>query len=174
MLESYQTWYEYERDCNAKMLSMIRSVPKEKQSDPRFLKVVGLAAHLAACRENWLDRMKSGGHNQGEWWPQNASPDSLAPRYAQLEKSWTEYLNKLDDAGLKCDFEFDASGYGRYRWNIEGQIVQLFGHAFYHRGQIALLVDELGGETVDTDYLFWAYPRNPRYGQIDKPGSEMA
>jgi len=55
----------------------------------------------------------------------------------------------------------------QYRWSIEGQIVQLVGHAFYHRGQIAQIVDDLGGSTVDTDYLFWAYVKNPRYGKIN-------
>jgi hypothetical protein len=30
-------------------------------------------------------------------------------------------------------------------------------------------VDDLGGETENTDYLFWAYPRNERYGVIPAP-----
>jgi uncharacterized damage-inducible protein DinB len=34
----------------------------------------------------------------------------------------------------------------------------VFGHAWYHRGQIAMLVKDLGGETVDTDYIFWNRP----------------
>ncbi len=38
------------------------------------------------------------------------------------------------------------------------QAVTLAGHASCHRGQIALLVDQLGGETVDTDYVYWAVP----------------
>ena len=167
MIEFYRIWYEYERDCNAKMLSMLHSVPQEKRSDPRFAKAVGLAAHLAACRENWLDRMRSGGMNQADWWPKEVSLDSLSPRYARLEADWTEYLNQLDDMVLKSDFEFKAGERARFRWNIEGQIIQLVGHAFYHRGQIAMLVYDLGGETVDTDYLYWAYPRDPRFGQID-------
>ncbi|MGC4045162.1 MAG: DinB family protein [Armatimonas sp.] len=43
---------------------------------------------------------------------------------------------------------------------IEVQIVQLIGHAPYHRGQVALLVDQLGGEVVDTDYADWWWYRN--------------
>ena len=35
----------------------------------------------------------------------------------------------------------------------------MVGHAFYHRGQIVMLVAELGGDTVDTDYLFWSESR---------------
>ena len=73
----------------------------------------------------------------------------------------------MRDDDLARDFEFNSSTGDRYRWNIEGQIAQLVGHAFYHRGQISLLVDELGGETVDTDYLFWAVARNSHYGKIE-------
>jgi uncharacterized damage-inducible protein DinB len=42
---------------------------------------------------------------------------------------------------------------------VEVQVIQLFGHASYHRGQIALLVDQLGGEVVDTDYVDWWWAR---------------
>ena len=46
----------------------------------------------------------------------------------------------------------------RYRWPLIDLLTQLFGHAWYHRGQIALLVKDLGGEPVDTDYIFWSRP----------------
>jgi uncharacterized damage-inducible protein DinB len=48
-----------------------------------------------------------------------------------------------------------SEGEGEFSLPIEVQIVQLIGHASYHRGQVALLVDQLGGETVDTDYADW-------------------
>src|SRR5690242_8282226 len=167
MIERYRSWYEHERDSNDKMLGMIESVPAERRNDPRFAKTVDLAAHLAACRENWLDRMIGGGESQVDWWPQGVEQCSLRPRYAALEAQWTDYLKELNDDDLFRNFEFKSSTGDRYRWNIEGQIVQLVGHAFYHRGQIAMLVSELGGETVDTDYLFWAYLRDPLFGRIE-------
>jgi uncharacterized damage-inducible protein DinB len=170
VIERYRTWYEHERDCNAKMLEMIASVPADGRSDPQFGRAVGLAAHLAACRENWLDRMTTGGANQGDWWPKDVAPETLRARFEALDGAWTGYLNALDDEDLARDFEFPASDGSCYRWSIEGQIFQLVGHAVYHRGQIALLVDQLGGKTVDTDYLYWAFPRDPRYGKIQADG----
>ena len=164
MIERYRNWYEHERACNEKMLEMIESVPEDRRDDPRFGRAVDLAAHLAACRENWMVRMKGTGQ-AGDWWRENVQLETLRPRFARVESEWAEYLKSLSDDDIAKDFEFSAGG-ARYRWNIEGQIVQLVGHAFYHRGQIAQLVDGLDGKTVDTDYLFWAIEREPRYGKI--------
>lgn len=166
LVDRYREWYEQEIDANDKMLMMIESVPDEKRSDPKFQRAIVLAAHLAACRENWLDRMTTGGKNQTDWWPENARLEDQRARYTKIERLWTDYLANLSEEEMARDFEFEASQGGRYRWNVEGQIMQLIGHAFYHRGQIAQIVDELDGDTVDTDYLFWAYNRNPNWGAV--------
>lgn len=166
MIIRFRTWFEHECDSNEKMLAMIESVPADGHTDERFHRSLTLAGHLAACRENWLDRMTTGGENQTEWWPTAISDiASLRTRYSAMETDWRNYLLELDNDALAQDFEF-ASGGRRYRWNIEGQLVQLLGHAHYHRGQIALLVTQLGGEAVDTDYLYWAISQNPNYGKI--------
>ena len=166
LLERYREWYEQEIDANGKMLAMIESVPVAKRDDPRFQRAIVLAAHLAACRDNWLDRMTNQSRNQIDWWPENAKLDELRPRYAKTQRAWSDYLASLTEEEMAKEFEFNTTEGPRYRWYNEGQIIQLVGHAFYHRGQIALLVDQLGGETVNTDYLFWAYPRNPRWGAV--------
>ncbi|MBI5707837.1 MAG: DinB family protein [Armatimonadetes bacterium] len=159
-IQRYRDWFEQERDSNQKMLSMIRSVPVSARSDARFSQALQLAGHLAACRENWLDRMLGDGTNQGDWWPESVDIESLPGRFEVLEEAWSIYLKDLADDRLDMDFEFPVQG-GAYRWNIEGQIMQMVGHGFYHRGQIALLVQQLGGEPVDTDYLYWAFQQQP-------------
>lgn len=167
MIERYREWFEQERDSNTKMLDMLESVPAGRRTDPRFDQAVTLVGHLAACRENWLDRILTGGTAQVDWWPVDEAIEGLRPRYAAIEARWYFYLDCLTPEELRGDFEFAAGDGTRYRWSIEGQIMQLIGHAFYHRGQVALLVEQLGGTTFDTDYLYWALPRNPHYGQIE-------
>lgn len=166
VLEVYRDLYEHEKDCNDKMLTMIESVPESSRPDARFQRAVTLADHLCACRENWLDRMTAGGVNQVAWWNEKSKLDTLRPRFASMEEKWTDYLAGVDEAALPEEFEFPGGDGNRYRWQIEGQIKQLVGHGAYHRGQIALLVDQLGGESVDTDYLYWAIPQNSRFGKI--------
>src|SRR2546423_97012 len=113
MIERYRTWYEHERDCSLKMLAMIESVPEDRRSDPSFAHAVDLAAHLAACRENWLDRMIGEGKQQVDWWTKDVQLDTLSGRFARIESAWTDYLGSLTDEGLERIFEFPA-GNTRY------------------------------------------------------------
>ncbi len=158
LLERYRSLYDYEKDCNDKMLAMIESVPEASRNDARFQQAVSLAGHLAACRENWLDRMSGEGLCQADWFNAACEFASLEPRFCALQTRWTDYLAGLEGGRLAEEFEFPVWGGTRFHMPTEVQIVQLCGHACYHRGQIALLVDQLGGETVDTDYVFWAVP----------------
>jgi uncharacterized damage-inducible protein DinB len=75
-----------------------------------------------------------------------------------------EYLRGLDEPELAREFEWQLANGQRYRWTVEGVLTQVFGHAWYHRGQIAQLVAALGGQAVDTDYIFWSKP-----ARVDAP-----
>ncbi|MBS1724769.1 MAG: DinB family protein [Armatimonadetes bacterium] len=161
VIERYRTWFEQEQDSNLKMIGMLESVPADRRSEPSFHRSLVLAHHLAACRENWLDRMVNDSKSQTDWWPQEVDLATLRDRYRALEDAWSAYLASLTDDGLDVDFDFPIGPDKQFRWNIEGQIQQLIGHSFYHRGQIALLVEQLGGTAVDTDYLYWATAKQP-------------
>jgi uncharacterized damage-inducible protein DinB len=164
LIARYRHWYAHERDANEKMLAMIESVPEPARLDARFARVVQLAAHLAACRENYVELLQ-GREPVSAWWPEGVSLDTLRPRYERVEAAWSAYLDALSDETLTQHVALSEGGY-RYRWNIEGQAFQLLTHAPYHRGQISLLVDALGGTTVDTDYADWAFANDSRFGEI--------
>src|SRR5262249_28102840 len=121
LLEHYRELYEYEKDCNAKMLAMLESVPEATRSDPRFQRAVTLADHLAAGREKWLDYMAGEGRNQIPWWNERCELASLRPRFAALESQWTDYLARLEADRLPQDFEFTESDGERYRLPTEVQ-----------------------------------------------------
>jgi uncharacterized damage-inducible protein DinB len=156
--DRFRHWYEYERDCNAKSLAMLASVPAERRGAPEFQKAVGRMAHLAAARQRWLSRL---GHSPGplpDAFPQGTTLEGLPGMVAATEAAWVKYLSGLDEAELARELEWQFSDGKRYRWNVEGVLTQTFGHAWYHRGQIAQLVAALGGQAVDTDYIFWSKP----------------
>ena len=154
LADRFRRWYEFERDCNAKSLAMLESVPADRRDAPEFQKAVGRMAHLVAARRRWLNRL-------GHWpdpptspFPQSALAD-LPAMVADTEAAWVDYLGRLTDADLAREVEWQFPDGRRFRWDVEGILTQTFGHAWYHRGQIAQLVAGLGGQAVDTDYIFW-------------------
>ena len=53
------------------------------------------------------------------------------------------------------ELEYQSLDAGRFRNRIEDILTQLFGHSWYHRGQIAMLIRAAGGEPAVTDLIFW-------------------
>jgi uncharacterized damage-inducible protein DinB len=154
LADRFRRWYEYERDCNAKSLVMLNSVPGERRGEPAFQKAIDKMAHLAAARQRWLHRL---GHfaEMPVAFPLNKTVVDLPVMIAETESAWTRYLQTLDETELAREFEWVAPDGKRYRWDVEGVLTQVFGHAGYHRGQIAQLVASLDGQARDTDYLYW-------------------
>ncbi|MGC4045163.1 MAG: hypothetical protein QM758_15335 [Armatimonas sp.] len=85
LLNYYRESYEYEKDCNQKMLGMLESVPEASRTDPRFQRAVTLADHLLVGREKWLDYMAGDGKNQIPWWNEACELSTLRPRFAEVE-----------------------------------------------------------------------------------------
>ena len=108
--------------------------------------------------------MTNSGGMMVDWYDSAAKLEAMPARFDVMHAAWTNYLASLTDETLKADFEFYDNV--RALWNIEGQIAQLAGHAHYHRGQVALIVDMLGGEVVDTDYADYIFERSDKYGQL--------
>ncbi len=155
--ERFRTWYAYERDCNAKALAMLESVPPAARASPQFARAVGKMAHLVAARHMWLFRLGIV-HDQPDGWFPSTTLEQLPGAIKAIEERWTTYLAGLTDAAIASEFTCTGSDGRRYRWVLLDLLTQVFGHAWYHRGQIAMLVKDLGGEPVDTDYIFWNRP----------------
>ena len=155
LADRFRRWYDHECDCHAKCLAMLDSVPVERRATADFQKAIDRMAHLMAARQRWLTRL---GHfaNPLEVHPKGLQLADLPGLLTQTETAWLTYLERLDDTELARELDWVMGDGKRYRWNVEGILTQLSGHAWYHRGQIAQLVATLGGKAVDTDYVLWA------------------
>ena len=100
MADRFRTWYEYERDCNAKTLAMLESVPQERRKRSRVPKghrqdgPFGSSPSGAGCTD-WI--------NFPEAPPPFLQGTALAdlPRLvADTEAAWVAYLARLEDAEL--------------------------------------------------------------------------
>jgi uncharacterized damage-inducible protein DinB len=105
LADRFREWYEYERDCNAKSLEMLASVPVERRSAAEFQKAVDRMAHLVAARRRWLHRL---GHLQEAPapFPQGTKLADLPALVADTEAAWVAYLSRLDDRELARSLEW--------------------------------------------------------------------
>ncbi|MBS1718369.1 MAG: hypothetical protein JSS72_11625 [Armatimonadetes bacterium] len=154
----YQDAFEHEITANHAMLKMLASVPEANRADARFQRAVNLASHMVICREGFLNAFLNPGAELPNPFEDNADFATLESRFAKMEADWQAYLSGLQN--IEGMFTFSDNG-ERWKINLEAQIFQLVGHAAYHRGQVVLLVDQLGGETTDTDYIEWFTATHP-------------
>lgn len=163
LIARYRRWFAYEKDSHRKTLDSLKAVSEELRESEEFRKAVYLMGHVVAARRMWLFRFGAL-KDKVELFPREATFAELPDQIAVMETMWSQYLDQLDDAALARVFEYQSYEGPRFRNTIEEILTQLFGHSWYHRGQIAQLVRSIGAEPAITDFVFWA--REPVDGLV--------
>ena len=155
LIARYRRWFDYEKDSHRKVLDSLNTVSKEQRESEEFRKAVYLMGHIVAARRMWLFRFGVI-KEKVELFPGETRLDELPTQIEEMEMLWSQYLSQLNDAELARVFEYQSYEGHRFRNTIEEILTQLFGHSWYHRGQIAQLVRSIGAEPAVTDFVFWA------------------
>lgn len=154
-LDRYRRWFEYEQDAHAKVLAAFDRTPEEQRATPEFQKAVSLFAHMMLARRLWLYRFGVLADGPTDFFPQNLTLDATKQMAEEMHAAWSDYLARLDEGELARVFEYRALDGPRFRNRIEDILAQLFGHSWYHRGQIALLLRQVGSDPAVTDFVYW-------------------
>jgi uncharacterized damage-inducible protein DinB len=156
MIDRFRRWLDYEQDAHAKVLASFETVPPERRDSREFRKAVSLFGHIVAARRVWLFRLGVI-PTAGALFLDDENPDAarVASEWAEARDLWLGYLTSLDEAGLGRVVEYQSFDAGRYRNRVEDILTQLFGHSWYHRGQIAVLVRAAGGTPAVSDLIYW-------------------
>jgi uncharacterized damage-inducible protein DinB len=161
----FARWLAYERDAHAQVLRSLESVPAGQRSRPEFAKAINILAHVAAARRLWLVRLGVLPGPQGTIAPEKLTLAEAAGLLQDVHGTWDEYLARLTDEELNREVEYQSLDAGRFRSRVEDILAQLFGHSWYHRGQIAMLVRAAGGEPAVTDFIYWCREGVPPSGR---------
>jgi uncharacterized damage-inducible protein DinB len=156
LTDRYRRWFDYEKDSHAKVMASLQSVPKDGQSTPAFIRAVSIMAHIVAARQLWLFRFGLGEKAPTDFFPTDLTLSDLAARLDSVQAAWSSYMARLSDGDLVKIFEYKSLDGKWFRNTIEDTLTQLFGHSWYHRGQIAMLVRQAGGEPPITDLIYWS------------------
>jgi uncharacterized damage-inducible protein DinB len=153
--DSYRRWFTYEIDVHQKTIASLEAVPDEVRAVPAYQKAVDLFAHIVAARRLWLYRFGISKEAVTDIFPKNVEVGVLGGLAEAMQVMWANYLECVDDQELARVFEYRALDGKQFKNTIEDILTQLFGHSWYHRGQIAQLLRSLGAEPAVTDFVYW-------------------
>ena len=154
-VSQYRRWFEYEQDAHAKVIRSLESVPVDSRSSPEYRRALSILAHIVAARRLWLSRLGAAPAPSGSLFPEGLELGQVTTQWQDVARLWTDFLGKLTDETIAKTFEYQSLDAGRFRNRLEEVLTQLFGHSWYHRGQIAMLVRSAGGEPAVTDFIYW-------------------
>ena len=111
-------------------------------------RVVALIAHIVATQRVWLERVLSVAQSVAVWpkWSVGESAKELP----MVHRDWIRLIATND---LSREITYANTKGQEFRNKLSDVALHLAFHGVYHRGQIAALVRQYGGEPAYTDFI---------------------
>jgi uncharacterized damage-inducible protein DinB len=158
--------FEYETWANARVNDSLRSAADRLEHGgaaaeaPALVKALQIWAHVQWARRMWLSRL---GATDPPSMDEGMFPTRSLPAVlrdcADMDELWTEYLSRLGESQFGSTCRYTATEGIAYDTFVADILTHVVNHSTYHRGQIARLVAECGGEVAQTDYIAFARTR---------------
>jgi uncharacterized damage-inducible protein DinB len=153
LIAHFQQMLAYESWANERSVASLETVPAANRGEDKFTRACGLVPHNVIARRVWLMRIKGTPHeNPKEWFPAWDVAQTRA-QAAEVDGLWREFLAGLRDADLAAELQYTASDGSKFVSSVGDVLTHVFNHSTYHRGQIARIVHELGGQRASTDHI---------------------
>jgi uncharacterized damage-inducible protein DinB len=148
--QTARTLFAYNRWANRRLLKAASRLPaKDLDRDLRgsFRSLQGTFRHLVWGERSWLRMWRE--VSFGPDLSPKELPDlrSIARAWTALEKAQAAYFEALDDERLRAPFSV-----GRNRYALGELIQHAINHSTHHRGQIVLMLRQLGGKPPGTGF----------------------
>jgi len=121
----------------------------------KYARAVSTFGHIQWARRLWLSRI-SRCDPPPDVMPSKEWPISrLGEESRTLDGLWTKYLAGLKDSDLGRKVEYRTTEGKDQSGTLIDILTHVFNHSAYHRGQIAMLVRQCGGDPAATDFIFF-------------------
>jgi uncharacterized damage-inducible protein DinB len=124
----------------------------------------GTLTHLVAAEKIWLSRLTGKPET-------SLMTEEDAPTLQDLKSAWEEvagrmakFLVKLDDEALQKSLRYVTTRGETFTNTFEQILQHIVNHASYHRGQITVLLRQLGFQPVNTDIIAFFRHTAPKRG----------
>jgi uncharacterized damage-inducible protein DinB len=154
-----QTLYDYSYWANAKLFEPLSRLTTEEFVRPvagSYGSLRNTLVHMMSAEGGWLDRC--GGPKRGAplMWEDFPSLEAITTYWAGQERKMRAFLAGLTDADLSRRIEFTVPQISFSHVMALGEMLHHAAiHNIHHRGQVTLLLRELGHAPGNVDILFY-------------------
>lgn len=142
--------------ANHRIIQAAEALTAEQFTKPMgssFSSVRDTLVHIWAVEWVWMERLQGRSPSSFPDAKEYADLASMRPRWAGIEKTWLEYVSRLDESELEEEVDYKTMSFGpsrSLRWHIMQHVVN---HGTYHRGQVTTMLRQLGAKGVGTDLI---------------------
>ncbi len=137
--------FRYDDWANQEALRSLRAL---SEPPTRGVKIM---AHIVNTQWVWMSRLKQDGHRVVVW--PDFGLDECAKQLPVLQQAWEKYLKTRTPFDLGTTMEYVNTKGERWTSRVGDVLTHVTMHGAYHRGQIATLVRQAGGEPAYTDFV---------------------
>src|SRR5260370_36723078 len=160
--DDIQLLYEYDRWANNRVLRAVSALSAEqftRDLGGSFRSVRDTLVHIVGGEWGWLAYWKEPSHSPSfltDLWTRHDvvfTPDAFPSlstvqlKWAEVEKEQAEFVNRVTNESLEKVLPFRTT-----QISLAHLMQHLVNHSTYHRGQIALMLRQLGAEPQATDF----------------------
>jgi len=157
-IEDVRNLYAYNRWANHRVCEAARSldVPQFVQDlRASYSSVKGTLVHILWGEWLWLQRWSGESPKQVFVPEEFPSLAELEVRWNTVEREQQEFIERLTDDGLRERVSYENLQGQRWTYTRAQMMQHVVNHSSYHRGQVAVLLRQLGKTPSATDFLLF-------------------
>ena len=163
-----QLLYEYNRWANARVLKTVSALTEEqfrRDLGGSYRSVRDALVHILSAEWIWLMRWK-GTSPQAMLDPAEfLELDLVKATWSQIEREQDEFVKGVTDESLSNVVAYVNTRGETWRYPLTHMMQHLVNHSSYHRGQVSLMLRQLGAAPAPTDLLVFF----DAGGQVENP-----
>ncbi len=148
-LPHYRSLQQYETWASQRVLEAFATA---RAYEPSLVRARGIFGHIQKARALWLWRLGAGEKPAWEMFPDWAI-DRCRSEAEAMDQAWSRILASLADDGLQRRVSYASLDGKGYTSMVHEILSHVYNHSTYHRGQIAMLIVQAGGQAPSTDMV---------------------
>jgi uncharacterized damage-inducible protein DinB len=142
-------YFKFNDWANRKLINAIKELPDKEKCLYYF-------SHLITCHNKWINVFLKEWEDKGTpWFGDIYPPEELESRWSACINKWLNFLESKTEEDIEKPAIFESyQTKKKYEISIRKIAFQLNCHSIHHRGQMVMIIRDMGITPPGTDYIY--------------------